>query len=241
MNDEFKEELSDEDEFFESASLEGSILDNDSDIDDIPEDIEDDIPQGEVDATMDEIKEDVIEKNEDELDVEERSETEDVIEYQSTYEERKQQTPKEFDENGLERWSGERGESMCRLDDSEVNEILEKCNIDGIEYRDCVPDFTPVSKGNVEIQSMSDDRNGKDGNFNQADTLLAQEKGCDPRDVRDWRRENGYTWHECNDMKTCQKIPSIINSKFGHLGGVSECRKFRESEENWEDEFDEIS
>ena len=28
-----------------------------------------------------------------------------------------------------------------------------------------------------------------------------------------------------NDMKTCDLIPQKINDYFGHLGGVSECRK----------------
>ncbi|MEO2211613.1 HNH endonuclease [Paenibacillus amylolyticus] len=34
----------------------------------------------------------------------------------------------------------------------------------------------------------------------------------------------GYTWHELNDGKTIQLVPSSVNSKFGHLGGVSEVK-----------------
>ena len=63
-------------------------------------------------------------------------------------------------------------------------------------------------------------------NFRQADEQLAAQRGCTPREVAEWREKNEYTWHECNDMKTCQKIPRAVNSSFGHLGGVSECKKF---------------
>ncbi|RKW06826.1 HNH endonuclease [Streptococcus sanguinis] len=39
------------------------------------------------------------------------------------------------------------------------------------------------------------------------------------------RKQGKFTWHELNDMKTMQLIPSILNSKFGHLGGVAEVKK----------------
>ena len=57
------------------------------------------------------------------------------------------------------------------------------------------------------------------------------------RDVSQWRKENGYSWHERNDMKTCDLIPTKINAYFGHLGGVSECRK--RDEVNYGGDFDE--
>ena len=30
------------------------------------------------------------------------------------------------------------------------------------------------------------------------------------------------TWHELNDVKTIQLVPTEVNGKFGHLGGVRE-------------------
>jgi len=147
-------------------------------------------------------------------------------EYASTYEERLKQTPVN---NG--HWEGERGESKFYSDNEEANSYLREAGTDGIEYENCIPDFSEVSKGDVKIDSMSDDR-GK--NFRQADQKLADEKGCSPREVAEWREQNGYTWHECNDKETCQKIPSSVNKTFGHLGGVSECKKSSE-----ESEFDE--
>lgn len=146
--------------------------------------------------------------------------------YASTYEERLQQTPVN---NG--HWDGERGESKFYSNNEEANSYLREAGTDGIEYEDCIPDFSEVSKGDVKIDSMSDDRNK---NFRQADQKLADEKGCSPREVAEWREQNGYTWHECNDKQTCQKIPSSVNKTFGHLGGVSECKKSAE-----ESDFDE--
>lgn len=34
--------------------------------------------------------------------------------------------------------------------------------------------------------------------------------------------KNNLTWHELNDGRTLQRVPSEINSSFGHLGGVGE-------------------
>ena len=242
VSDEFEEDISEADmeecfgsdesaEIISEDFLEGTdgteLTDEEIDLDEeIPEDIE----LAEVTDTEQDPDKEI--SADDEL-----SET---TEYLSSYDERRQQTPKEYSDDGFERWSGERGESLCRSDDEKVNRILDEYDLDGIEYKDCIPDFTPVSRGNVEILEMSDDRNGKNGNFNQADIALAQERGCNPRDVRQWRQTNGYTWHECNDMRTCQKVPSCINSKFGHLGGVSECKKAANIDESWEDEFDEL-
>lgn len=42
------------------------------------------------------------------------------------------------------------------------------------------------------------------------------------KEITQWREENKLTWHECNDTRTMQVIPSKINSIFGHFGGVGE-------------------
>ena len=85
---------------------------------------------------------------------------------------------------------------------------------------------------------MTDKRYGPDGNFAQADEKCAEQwneekrDGKDnwtARDVKNWREENGYTWHERNDIKTCDLIPTKVNDYFGHLGGVSEYKKLNES------------
>lgn len=146
----------------------------------------------------------------------------------STYEERINRTPVENGE-----WTGKRGESTFVSNSNEVESYLKEVNMEGVQYKDGCPDFEPFSKGTVKIPSMSAERHtvaGKPGNFELADEHLAQLRGngCTARDVANWRKANGYTWHELNDMKTCQKVPISINKVYRHLGGVSECKRREE-------------
>lgn len=74
-------------------------------------------------------------------------------------------------------------------------------------------------------------------NFAQANAKLAEQLNKSPKlasefgmksgevtvaDVEAYRIANNLTWHELNDVKTIQLVPSKINSSFGHLGGVGE-------------------
>ena len=152
-------------------------------------------------------------------------------EYYSTREERLAQTPREngIDSKGI--WQGERGESKYIPNDAKAQEALARCGRDGVEYKDAVPDFAPFAKETVEIKDMHANRSET---FRKADNKCAQkwnEKNFENKsdwtgkNVSDWRIENGYTWHECNDCKTCQLVPTDIHSKCGHLGGFAECKK----------------
>ena len=134
-------------------------------------------------------------------------------------------------ENG--KWEGERGDSKWIPDLDYVplkknpeqktwGEILKQYGIDGIVFKDGEPDFSEISKGDVEIEPFSTNR---DDNFDRADIELAKQKGCTPEEVAKWRKEHGYTWHECKDMKTMQKVPSIIHNNVSHSGGISEAKK----------------
>lgn len=130
-------------------------------------------------------------------------------------------------------WMGERGDSKWIPDPDYIpqkqnpdgltwKEILQKYNIDGINFKDGEPDFSEISKGTVQIEPFSTDR---DDNFDKADIALAKQRGCSPEEVRKWRKENGYTWHECKDMKTMQKVPSVVHNNVSHRGGISEAKK----------------
>jgi hypothetical protein len=130
-------------------------------------------------------------------------------------------------------WEGERGNSKWIPDRDYVpqksnpegktwGEIMDNHGIDGIDYKDGEPDFGEVSKGNVEIEGFSENRSD---NFDKADMELAKAKGCSPEDVASWRKENSYTWHECRDMKSMQKVPSDTHGNMSHRGGVSEAKK----------------
>ncbi|MEY8351685.1 HNH endonuclease [Bacillus cereus] len=92
-----------------------------------------------------------------------------------------------------------------------------------------MPDFSALSKGEVEIE-MTPTRDGLSGNYQKADEALAKklstpEMTITRTDIQKWRIANDYTWHELNDCKTIQLIPTDINGTFKHLGGVGELKK----------------
>lgn len=159
--------------------------------------------------------------------------------YPSTYEERLDRTPTIENPNG--KWSGDRGESMFVPTVDRVCEILRNKGLEGINYRDGIPDFNPISEAKVTIQGMSQHRlsqigeNGERivGNYEKADIECAKAWNLEQRDgkedwtnkdVKKWRAANGYTWHEDNDMKTCCLVPTEVHDVCRHLGGVSEIK-----------------
>lgn len=102
-------------------------------------------------------------------------------------------------------------------------ELLEKYGMDGIPYKDGEPDFSKICKGEVEIAGFETGGNiAKVHNFSKADIELAKQKGCTPEEVKNWRTENNYTWHECKDMKTMQLVPNEIHANVSHSGGRSQ-------------------
>ena len=163
--------------------------------------------------------------------------------FASSYEARINQTPALI--NPKVEFEGIRGESLCTLKpppDPQIKRILDEAGIEGIQYKNGIPDFSPVSKAQFKIDHMLGG-NGKRGtdarraNFAQADQKLADklnvspemawEFGMEPggikaRDIERYREKYKLTWHELNDVKTIQLVPSVINNKFGHLGGVRE-------------------
>lgn len=130
-------------------------------------------------------------------------------------------------------WESERGNSKWLPDPDSIpgkinpeqkkwGEILSKYGIDGINFKDGDPDFSEISKGNVEIDNFSESRTD---NFDKADIELAKQKKCTPEEVAKWRKDNSYTWHECKDMTTMQKVASDVHNNIPHSGGISETKK----------------
>lgn len=159
--------------------------------------------------------------------------------YPSSYKERLDRTPSIENPNG--KWSGDRGESMFIPTADRVREILRNKGLEGINYKDGIPDFNPISEAKVTIQGMSQHRlsqmgeNGERivGNYEKADTECAKAWNLEQRDGKDdwthqdvkkWREANEYTWHEHNDVKTCSLVPTEVHKVCSHLGGVSEIK-----------------
>ena len=139
-------------------------------------------------------------------------------------------------------WEGERGNSKWfpNRDEIPINpltnpdgltwgQILDKYGIDGIEFKNGEPDFSPVAKGTVEIDHFTDNRYGKGGNFDQACERLAEQRGCTKEEVKVWMKENKYTWHERSDCKTMDKVPTEIHGNIRHSGGISEAKANRDA------------
>lgn len=134
-------------------------------------------------------------------------------------------------------WDGKKGDSNWIPDDEYIppdtpnkhnpdhltwKELKEKYGFESIPFHDGEPDFSEISKGTVEIDDFSEDR---DHNFDLATQKLAEQRGCDPDEVKKWMKENDYTWHECGDCKTMQKVPNEVHSHVEHSGGISEIKQ----------------
>ena len=136
------------------------------------------------------------------------------------------------------RWEGEEGNSKFIPDDDVIPkdrnysnpdgktwaEIKDKYGIDGVSFKNGYPDFSEVSKGTVEIDNFCTERYGSGGNFDQADRKLADQRGCTVEEVRQWRIDNNYTWHEMEDCKTMQKVPREVHGNIPHDGGISKLK-----------------
>lgn len=216
------------------SNMESSLLEKAHNIEKISDQVEIDKPINDF-VDFSENTDTSFEEDEEILDVLEGDEDDDLIDIVDAMEYKASGCP--IDGHGGE-WDGIRGDSVWYPDRDVVptrynpdgltwGEILDKYGIDGIEYKDGDPDFSPISKGEVEIDDFTDDRTS---NFAQADEALAKQKGCSPEDVKKWREENGYTWHECRDCKTMQKVPREVHNNMDHTGGVSEYKKNNSSE-----------
>ena len=131
------------------------------------------------------------------------------------------------------KWSGEPGNSDWIPDDNYVpigqhtnpegktwGELKKEYGFEKIPFKDGEPDFSEVSKATVEIDNFTDKRTGKGGNFDQADQKLMEQTGVTKEELADFKK--GYTWHEKNDCKTLELVPTAIHGNISHSGGVSE-------------------
>lgn len=132
-------------------------------------------------------------------------------------------------------WDGAEGNSKFIPDDNVVpkdrnysntegltwSQIKERYEVDSVTFKDGYPDFSEVSKGNVEIDNFCTERYGVGGNFDQADQKLAAQRACSVEEVRQWRNDNNYTWHDHQDCRTMQKVPREVHGNIPHDGGIS--------------------
>ena len=107
-----------------------------------------------------------------------------------------------------------------------LKDILTKYGVDGINFKEGYPVFDDVSKGTVEVEGFeTGGAAAKQKNFAKADLAMSEKKGCSPQEVKHWRMENNYTWHECEDKATMQKVPNEVHANVPHAGGRSQTQE----------------
>ncbi|TXK82565.1 HNH endonuclease [Paenibacillus sp. N3.4] len=142
----------------------------------------------------------------------------------ATYKERIDQTPIN---NGS--WTGDRGDSKFIPDDPIVQEALKKNGIDGIEYKQGYPDFSPTSIFDAQLPDDKLDAS----NVEQKKECIQQLKDAIQKDpelagkftpdqlerIENGITPKGYVWHHDIEPGKMQLVPESIHQKFGHYGG----------------------
>lgn len=59
----------------------------------------------------------------------------------------------------------------------------------------------------------------------QADEYEALKRRCQPKEVKEWRKNNGYTWYEKKDCETMDKVLSIGHNNIFHAVEIYEKKK----------------
>ena len=86
-----------------------------------------------------------------------------------------------------------------------------------VEYRNGFPDYSPFSKGDVDIPMVGD----HNLDFKNADAAMRKKLGDDS-----WEMPEGYTWHHNENGTTMQLVPQNIHATGGgastpHMGGAA--------------------
>ena len=135
------------------------------------------------------------------------------------------------DKNGEE---GDRGEAKWCPSDEYVQQELARYGVDGIEYKDGYPDFSPVSYFSCNLtkeEFLDSDKTQFDGcNFTLLETLEEYPEVAEWYNFDDWQMmdlENGktpygYTWHhDTSEEGLMRLVPTSIHQACRHAGGRS--------------------
>ena len=129
-------------------------------------------------------------------------------------------------------WTGERGNSkfIPTNNQDEIIKILNEYNQCGIEYKEGIINLNPCSIARASLDKMYIIRYK---NFKNCDKICADlwnstnfsdKHDWTDKEVKDYRKQHSYSWHECNDCIHCELVPTKINAFFSHFGGIAECK-----------------
>ena len=149
-------------------------------------------------------------------DKEEKIEACEPDKFYTTDEQREEHLPKDG------QWTGVPGESKFISNNQEANEVLKKYGLDGIEYKNKIPDFSNCTIVTAKIDKMTPFRSINRNNFYKA--LVESGKFENIDQIREFKQKYKLAFHECSDRHTCQFVDERIHSTFKHSGGRMECR-----------------
>jgi hypothetical protein len=151
-----------------------------------------------------------------------------VDQYGSTPKERLDQTPVNNGE-----WSGERGESKWTSTLTDVQEQYKQYGVDGIEYKDGLPDFSPISQFDhylpdkpINLVTATDD-----DQFDDCSKALKKYVEDNPEEakrkfnnkqlnqINTSKKPSGFTWHHSVESGKMELVPTRIHQNSGHYGG----------------------
>ena len=140
------------------------------------------------------------------------------------------------DEKGNE---GVRGESRFVPESESVQETLRQYGVDGIEYREALPDFSPVTRFDAYLEPEYIDASDalqfemcilslQEAVIEDPDTgavpdpeLANQFTEDQLIDISEGRTPEGYVWHHNTEIGHMQLVPLDVHQACRHLGGRS--------------------
>lgn len=131
---------------------------------------------------------------------------------------------------GPDGMEGVRGESKWVPENPEVQKELAKYGVDGIEYKDGFPDFTPVSRFSFDLHE-TEYKLSNSKQFEICNDALQGQYDMQPEDFQNMAKEQqedieygiqpeGYTWHHDTEAEGRMKlVPTKIHASCRHSGG----------------------
>ena len=156
-----------------------------------------------------------------------------TLDYDKEYTTAKERIWKAKQSNG--EWLGEVGDSRFIPSSEVAQKELKSFDQKGIDYKAGNPDFSKCSVDTIQLEKMTSDRLQ---DHRRADAVLAKQWSAEGKfgksdwtrtDIREWRHDNRYSWHERIDKRTMDLVQRDIHDECKHFGGIAECKRMEKA------------
>ncbi|PTM21293.1 hypothetical protein DA798_11000 [Lactobacillus sp. PFC-70] len=123
-------------------------------------------------------------------------------------------------------WTGVRGDSKFITNPDYIPQNS-KMNPEHKTYAELGISEVSYKKGDIQLTPFAVDTEkinmteNRSDNFKVADAKFADKQGMTISEAKDYRIKNNLTWHERQDMRTIDLVPTAVNGTLRHTGGVS--------------------